>query len=242
MNQSIRGGINILLRSIGLRLVNSEWGPRGFLASFSRLKALGHYPNIIYDVGASDGSWSGKLRSVFPDATYVLFEPLERHRAQLKSLSAANTKTFFHSVALGAREKGQLLNVHDGQSSFFKSSQWSGGKQDVPVKTIDSLVRRGECPPPDLIKADIQGYELEMLNGAAQTLESCSFLFLEVSWIQLYENAPSAGEVFAFLSERDFHVFDICSYSTRPLDQRLTQSDVCFAHRRTGLFDDRRWS
>jgi len=241
MRQPIKAMINAVLKPLGVRVVNTEWGPRGFLTTFGKLRAFGYSPKVIYDVGASDGSWTRGLKRIFPVANYVLFEPLQQHARQLEQL-VANTKGIaFCPCALGAKDDKLDLYVHEGQSSFFRSSQWLGPTYPVRVRSIDSLVQNNEYPAPDLIKADIQGFEMEMLKGAAKCLKHCSFIFLEVSWIQLYQNSPTAGEVIGWLAERGFHVFDISSYATRPLDKRLTQSYVCFAHIKTGLFDDSRW-
>ncbi|PXA03682.1 hypothetical protein DDZ13_10325 [Coraliomargarita sinensis] len=245
MNSTLRIGksvINSVIKRMGVRLVNSDWGPRGFAATFAKLKQCGVELSVIYDVGASDGSWALETKKVFPRATYALFEPLSEYRATLVNLADGDSHIKFLRCALGSTRGEFELNCHDGQSSFLESTSWKTQRLKVPVETLDDLVETNKLPPPSLIKADIQGYELEMLKGAEETLKSCNFLFLEVSWLQIYEGGPYAGEILGFLAERGFHVYDICSYSMRPLDGRLTQSDVLFAHERTGLFSKRCWS
>ena len=79
-----------------------------------------------------------------------------------------------------------------------------------------------------------------MLKGAENALKSCSFLFLEVSWIP-WDEGVLAGELLHWLEARGFFVYDICTYSMRPLDKRLAQSDILLASSATGLFSDKRW-
>ena len=234
--------VNQFFSRFGLRVVNCDWGPRGFMATFNKLKQEKMNPKEIYDVGASNGSWSLELEQLFPDSNYTLFEPLTEHRKELSALASRKENFSFCDVALGSEVGECYFNTHEGQSSFLESTQWKGEKTKVVVSTIDEMVRAGKAPSPNLIKADIQGYELEMLKGAEKALHSCDFIFLELSWLQIYKDGPYAGEILGYLDRKGFKVFDICTYSLRPLDDRLTQSDVLFAHERTGLFANKRWA
>lgn len=236
MNKKIKHLTNALLDRVGLRLVNAHWGPRGFQVAFSKLKDLGHQPAVIYDVGASDGSWSMDLADIYPKSKYLLFEPLSEHEASLRCCLAKHPAWEYHACALGAENSTMSLHVHGGQSSFLESEQWKGHAQEVKILSVDSAMDKGLLPQPELIKIDVQGFEMEVLKGAETALKSCAFLFLELSWLQIYEHGPYAGEVLGYLAERGFHVFDICTYSMRPRDGRLTQSDILLAHERTGLF------
>ena len=40
------------------------------------LRWLGFRPNVVYDIGASNGIWSSVAGLVFPEARFELFEPL----------------------------------------------------------------------------------------------------------------------------------------------------------------------
>jgi len=46
-----------------------------------------------------------------------------------------------------------------------------GGKITVPTATLDSLVEAGKVLPPDYVKMDIEGAELQALHGAARTFQ-----------------------------------------------------------------------
>lgn len=242
LSSFLKDVLNGIAGRFNVRLVNRNWGPKGYIDSFSQLRRLGFKPNIIFDVGASDGTWSVELANIFPHANYFLFEPLPECQSKLENLVKTRSNFRYFDCALGACDAVIDFNQHAGQSSFFASPQWLGKKTRVSVHPLDELLSKQSIPWPDLLKADIQGYELEMLKGAGKCLENCSFLLLELSWLQIYEGGCTAGEVMGYLAERGFHVFDICSYSMRPLDNRLVQSDVLFAHERTGLFKDKRWT
>jgi hypothetical protein len=132
--------------------------------------------------------------------------------------------------ALGAEETEQSFFVHGDQSSFYPSEYGRdvGRARQIRVRTLDSFLG-SELRAPDLIKADVQGHELSVLRGARRCLASAQLVLLEVSFRRAYEGAPLAHEVFGFMADEGFRIFDICSYSQRPADRELFQSDVLFA-------------
>jgi FkbM family methyltransferase len=228
--ERLRAIVNGVLARGGLRLVSAAWGPRGFASAFGRLRRSGFVPRQIVDVGASDGAWTRECRTIFGDARYFLVDPLEENRAALAALAAADPRVRFWIGALGAAPGELELHVHGDQSSFLPSEYDRRGAapRRVAVRPLDALVAAGEIAPPSLIKADVQGYELDVLRGAAESLASCEVVLLEVSYRRAYAGAPLAHEVVAFMGARGFRIYDVCSYAQRPGDGELFQSDLVF--------------
>ena len=111
----------------------------------------------------------------------------------------------------------------------------------VEVKPLDFFLSSGRIPQPDLIKADVQGFELEVLKGAVQCLARVELLLIEVSYRQVYESAPLAHDVIAWAGAHGFRIYDICTYSQRPRDRELAQSDILFAAKDSKLFAYEGW-
>src|SRR5438034_11521945 len=102
MRRQIRSWVNRVLGCFDVRLVNARWGPRGFAASFEKLRKLGVAPRQIVDVGAASGTWTRECMTVFPNAEYFLIDPLEENRAALEQLQREHPKVKCWQGALGA--------------------------------------------------------------------------------------------------------------------------------------------
>jgi FkbM family methyltransferase len=242
MRSAIKKLVNSVLHPIGARAVNRDWGPRGFHATFERARTAGLHPKTVIDVGASDGRWSSECMRVFPDANYCLFDALPDHASDLKQFAARHRNVKFWSGALG-RESGTAdLNTHGHQSSFLKSSEFSGRANKVEVRSLDSFISDMSIQAPAILKADVQGFELEVLAGATKCLERVELALLEVSFRRLYDNAPLADEVVCRMRNAGFRIYDISNYAQRPLDGALAQADLAFARYDSALFGKDGWA
>jgi hypothetical protein len=94
---------------------------------------------------------------------------------------------------------------------------------------------------PDMIKADVQGFEIEVLKGAEKCLENTELLLLEVSYRRIYQNGPLAHEVISYVGSKGFRILDICTCIKRPFDGELIQSDILFAKDGSRLFEPEGW-
>jgi FkbM family methyltransferase len=240
-----RALVNTILGWCDLRMVNRTWGPRGFAASFRRARATGLVPRQVVDVGAARGLWTQECMEVFPEGQYFLVDPLEENRDCLSELHGQFANVNMWTGALGAQAGRLEMHVHGDQSSFL-SSEYADSQdalsREVEVRTLDSFLEEERIAPPDLIKIDVQGYELEVLKGAKRCLETTELLLLEVSYQPIYERAPLAHEVIGFAGSLGFAIYDICTYSQRPLDGELAQSDILFVRRDSVLFSKPGWA
>lgn len=104
------------------------------------------------------------------------------------------------------------LNFFNGFDFFGKIS----GTETVRTRRLDDVA---ELPAIDFIKMDIQGSELGVLQNGPRALQSCLALQLEVSFICLYQDQPSFGEIDVWLRQQGFlpHCFlDVKRWSIAP--------------------------
>lgn len=75
------------------------------------------------------------------------------------------------------------------------------GQIDVDVHTLDSYNISSDY---NFLNIDVQGYELEVLKGATNTLKQIDGMILEVNRSEMYENCPLVNDIDDFLSNYNF--------------------------------------
>jgi len=194
-------------------------------------------PAVIYDIGANVGTWSCLAKSIFPGARVEAFEPLTIHAGRFRQLTAAwPGDVRLHACALGATEGTatmQIMNLTDASSLLPVAAEGrrefnlkAVAQQSVPVLPLDTIVHRDKLPFPDLLKLDVQGYELEVLRGAEACLRHARAVICEVSFRQYYEQQPLFPELLRFMSERGFSLHALGEGTA--LGQPLIQADALF--------------
>src|SRR5262249_55032948 len=158
-------------------------------------------PKNIADIGASTGSWSIKASAYFPGAEFFLFEPLIENRHYLEALHKGDPRFRYFQVALGAAPGESTMFVapdRDGSSVLFWHGQDTNARRTIPVTTLGTLIAVGEVPSPDLVKIDVQGFELEVVKGASAALHSAQAFIVEVNLYEFMHQCPRVHEVIAF--------------------------------------------
>jgi FkbM family methyltransferase len=212
---------------------------RGFLED---IRARGFAPRGIIDVGANRGNWARLALSVFPSTPILMIEPLNEMEPHLLPLTKDVHDCFYVKAGAG-REDGELVQTiwKDLEGSSFlpetvDEKLKAGTQRKTKVVTIDTLmsgIYKGFHP--DLVKLDIQGYELEALSGAQKTFGLTEVYILETSLFRGMPGQPVTREVISFMWERGYELYDITEYLRRPLDGALGQVDLAFV-KRDGMF------
>jgi hypothetical protein len=103
------------------------------------------------------------------------------------------------------------------------------------VITLDDLVAEHGTAGPYVLKVDVEGAELEVLEGAAGVLRESELVLLEVSLFQLVPGAPQLHDVVAWMHEHGFVVGALYNGHNRPLDGQLAQIDIAFVQEGGGF-------
>ena len=121
-------------------------------------------------------------------------------------------------------DSSSLLALGKNQKEIFGDTTVS--QQSISIVTLDGYIKEQQLPLPDVIKLDIQGYELEALKGGKLCMQHAHFILLEVSFIEFYEGQPLFSEIVNFMQQQGFR--PVAFGTNTALGVRLQQTDVLF--------------
>lgn len=139
----------------------------------------------------------------------VLFEPLRENfevlEKSISNYSFADIET--HQVALGNDNKTVSMNLSSNElesSSILKPKEhlnlYPGivfdRTEEVKMKRLDDY----DCKNYNFLNVDVQGYELEVLKGAKETLQQIDYVYCEVNQSEVYEGNAFVEQVDEYLS------------------------------------------
>ena len=155
------------------------------------------------------GAHYGEENSVYDTLKYpnrMFFEPLKKNFDVLKE----NVKGWpLMMLALGAEKQIKKMYVesaNQGQSSSLLKPHLHlqqyphitfPEKEEVEVETLDSVLENNNTF--NFINMDVQGYELEVLKGATESLKHIDYLMCEVNRAEVYEGCCMIDEIDDFL-------------------------------------------
>lgn len=201
--------------------------------SLNNLKKNGLNATQIVDIGAYKGEWTEELLKIYPNASYLMVEGNPERQVDLAAFVAKHKPADikFEIALLGSTAGEQkAFHIMDTASSVLDEYV---NPEAVTIQltshTVDQVARKHNFDAVSLVKLDVQGYELEVLKGGAQILQTAEAVLMEVSLLDIHKDVPLLREVLNFMYEYGFVAYDICSVAARrPKDRALWQTDVLF--------------
>jgi FkbM family methyltransferase len=126
--------------------------------------------DVVYDVGANVGFYT-LLASVLvgPPGKVISFEPLPRNLALLRRHIQLNRLRNVEVYAGAVSGKPGTARF-DAEGLPEMGHLSDRGQFEVEVFQLDELVASGRIPPPQVMKIDVEGAELDVLEGASRLL------------------------------------------------------------------------
>lgn len=210
------------------------------------VRSRGFAPRHILDVGANVGAWTRSAASVYPEAEITMVEPQEHLVAPLTQLCQELPHVNLRPVAAGSRfeQRDLAVRAEDPSSTFCDVGDYGEPVrlQRTSIVPLDSFLDDPGFVPPELVKIDVEGFEMEVFGGAERTLAGAEMLIIETSFFQWYPMTPRFSEIVSYLAPRGFEVYDFCWFLRRPLDAALGITDTCFVRSDSPLRATHRWT
>ena len=195
--------------------------------------------HIIFDLGAHNGWFTHCWLDWCPLAEVHAFEPYHPAYKKLSLKFNQNDNVTINNFGVGDSEEQSNLNVLESSkisNSFLTPDQqtWDEisyvtgevNETKVNLTCLDSYVTAKNIERIFLIKIDVQGYELKVLNGAEKILDRVDHIFVESALRPLYQDAPLFTEVYEKLYQCGFHLISMQAWHRG--NHMLVETDMLF--------------
>jgi FkbM family methyltransferase len=210
-------------------------------ARLTNMRRAGFKCTGFIDGGANIGDWTKQFWKLFPEAPSIMVEPLPEMSGLLNQIALHVEGSQHYASALGA-ESGKVFFRSSGTSSGVVGADDDAGQNtiEVNVTTIDSILGSSSIKP-NLLKLDLQGFELEAMKGCQSLETSFEVIITEISVLRIGD-VPIFTEVDQFLEGKNFRLYDVIPQYYRPLDGALWQCDAIYVRKDSPLFKSRQWN
>ena len=176
----------------------------------------------VVDIGANRGQFALVAHEHFPNARIISFEPLGEPAEIFRQVFALVPGVVLYEIAIGPAEKKTPIHISfaDDSSSLLPISNLQNDlfpgtaekeTRIIQVKPLDAVLGEKDITSPASLKLDVQGFEMAALEGCKSLLPLFSYLYIECSFVELYEGQALAHEVISYLNQLDFVLTSVCN-------------------------------
>jgi FkbM family methyltransferase len=208
------------------------------IQALRRFKSINYNTNTIVDIGAASGYWSLSAKEIWPQCSYLLFEPLSERKGELNILVKQNPNFQFVPFAAGkGKSKIQFVISPDLDGSGIASSSTPEANiRTVDVSSIDLEVKSRGLKGPYIIKLDTHGFEVPILEGCSEILKDVSLFIIECYGFHIADNSLLFWEMCQYMDKLGYRLFDVVDVMNRPKDGAFWQCDAFFIRKENSLF------
>jgi FkbM family methyltransferase len=202
---------------------------------------------VVFDVGANIGDVTLAAVRSFPNAHIYSFEPV-RATYQMLCENIRNYGERITPCNFGFFNASKKLDIHitsfHGASSILDQSLdhksvhphiRETGSESIQVYTLDSFMADKAIDRIDIMKIDVEGVELEVIEGGRETFKNkVDNVFIELSFLRRDRESPYWVEICKSLYDLGFmliNLYDVASYVQNGR-QYLNQMDAFFVKRK----------
>jgi FkbM family methyltransferase len=221
---------------IKYKINKKEYNLKRDALRFAWLKEY-HFRSII-DVGANEGQFAEKILTAFPSAQVYCFEPLPEVYTKLKSNLGNFDNAHFYNYAIGASNAEmsmqrneyspsssllEMLDLHKSNFGFAIKSETA----KIQMRTLDSFFTESLAGPV-LLKIDVQGYEISVLQAGESVLQQSKAVIIETCFYPLYKNQPLFEDIYGYLTGKGFRYVGNIEQMESPKNHQILFADSVF--------------
>lgn len=190
-------------------------------------------PKSILDIGANVGQFYKESMIVFPNAYYYLIEGNESCEDVLRTLGVDYSINLLSDIAkqvdfyIRKNEPRCTGNsIYRENTSFYDDDQIIIEKKQT--KTISNIFLNKTF---DLIKIDVQGSEIDIINGGIDIFKKAKGILMEISLVEYNKNSPAKEFVYKYMDNLGFKPVELIGNINHPITYELIQQDIFFLNK-----------
>jgi FkbM family methyltransferase len=195
-------------------------------------------PDVVLDVGANRGQFALAVLNECPCAEVISFEPLPIPAKIYRRVMNGKANVFLHEIAVTKEAQQVKMNVsnRDDSSSLLPISPlqnlifpntFAVSSQEVQCMPLSAVIDRAKLFGIVMLKIDVQGSELGVIEGSIDLLDRIGFIYVECSFRELYLGQVLAHDVISVLVDLGFRLSEIYNL-THDSEGRAVQADFLF--------------
>ena len=160
----------------------------------------------VLDIGAHKGKWTQEFKKHYPNVKSLMIEANADHVENLKNVGP-------YMLALLSKDNAEVdyymcedKNNTEGNGIYKENTNVPFKSIKRRTTTLNSLLPGQKF---DLIKMDVQGAELDIIQGSPGFIHNAKYLWLELQPHNYNIGAPSAGKVIGYLNQIGFEMITI---------------------------------
>jgi FkbM family methyltransferase len=168
--------------------------PSNHINYLQKLKMDGFEPKVIYDIGSCVLQWTIEARKIWPNAKIILFDAFSEAHFLYKD--------YEHHIGVLSNKDDKVVKfyqsmIHPGGNSYYREVGCEVSNVYFPennyvekiTKRLDTIVRERSFPLPDLVKIDVQGAEVDIIQGGLNTLKHTTRMIVELQHTEYNKGA-----------------------------------------------------
>jgi FkbM family methyltransferase len=203
------------------------------LNSLLNLKKVGFDPSLVIDVGAQIGT--PELYQAFPNSHHIFIEPVAECLPALNEIAKSLCKCTIFNCAISNVNQEMDLSLSDTRQYSSIDTKIGAETRTIKVRTVDSIYEEVGKHDSILLKIDVDGIELNVLQGSKSLFREECVIIIEAT---VGDKTPRFNTLVEYLSAYGYKVFDIVDPLYRPRDWHLWQVDLVFVNQKSSLWNN----
>tara|TARA_A100000164_G_C21711173_1_gene678302 strand:- start:64 stop:822 length:759 start_codon:yes stop_codon:yes gene_type:complete len=204
------------------------------------LKIKEFSPEFIVDVGCGHGEWTKKMIKYFKNSKYLLFDANNENKEKLEELIKDNVNIKYQiSLLSDDNHSYKFYKMGYGSSIFEEQTSHKRTMEHIVSKKLyNELPKEIENFNNNMIKLDVQGSELKVLNGLGDLINKFEIIILETSIHKFNKNAPLFNEIISYMNNKNYSLYDLFDFKRIGYDKSfLIQFDCVFVRNNSKLLN-----